>query len=253
MRYVWFSLLVLVVCTPLVLVSMLFAEALLPSLDAVTLHEPMGVRKTIAQMAANQAGYGKDAPAKMDRVLRLDPENPEVWTRRCTDSTYPGEGKPPRQDALQVCEHAAALDSSSYNWSNVGKAQEATGRYCDAQQSYARASEGITQSDAGNSRAMGRAALLCGHRDIAIAELNVAESADARSLGSASLDDDDRDLYRTGLQTDREWLTFAYANTRQPEQASKFCGLAHPDWQNCRCEVVKGEIKCTGKASQAAK
>jgi hypothetical protein len=224
MRYVWFSLLVLVVCTPLVLVSMLFAEALLPSLDAVTLHEPMGVRKTIAQMAANQAGYGKDAPAKMDRVLRLDPENPEVWTRRCTDSTYPGEGKPPRQDALQVCEHAAALDSSSYNWSNVGKAQEATGRYCDAQQSYARASEGITQSDAGNSRAMGRAALLCGHRDIA-----------------------------TGLQTDREWLTFAYANTRQPEQASKFCGLAHPDWQNCSCEVVKGEIKCTGKASQAAK
>jgi tetratricopeptide (TPR) repeat protein len=248
MRYVWFGLLVLVVCTPLVLVSLLFAEAMLPSLDAVTLHEPLGVRKTIAQIAANDAGYGKDAPVKLARVLRLDPENPEVWSRRCTDSTYPGEGKPPKDDALAVCQHAAALDSSSYNWSNVGKAQEAAGKYCDAQQSYSRASEGLQQSDASNFRALGRSALLCGQSGIAIAELNLAQNTDGAGAANPNVDDDERELHKEGLQTDREWLTFAYANTKQPEQASKFCGLAHPDWQNCSCEVVKGEIKCSGVA-----
>jgi tetratricopeptide (TPR) repeat protein len=250
MRYVWFGLLVLVVSAPLVLVSILFAEAKLPALDALTLREPMGVRKTIAEVAMNEAGYGKEAKPKLERVLRLDPENPDVWARRCSDLSYRDAKNGTKEDPLSVCQHAVGLKSTKYGWMNVGRAQEAKGDYCEAYEAYSSARGLMTGNDSYVFQSLGRTALLCGRVDVGIVELKQAADTDAADL-TTNQDEDEADDSKASLVTDREWLTFAYANTKQPELASQSCGLAHPDWQNCSCEVVKGEIKCDGIKSEA--
>ena len=249
MRYVWFSLLVVAVCTPLVLVSLLFAEAKLPALDRLTLHEPMPVRSTIAEVVMSNAGFGKEAKPKLERASRLDPENPNIWARRCSDLTYRDAKSVAQDDPLTVCQHAVGLKPSKYGWINFGRAQEKAGDYCKAQDSYSSARNLMTADDAYVYQSLGRSALLCGHVDVALIELRQAADTHLADIAAAKDDEDELDDARASLLTDREWLTFAYAKTRQPELASKECGLAHPDWASCSCHVEEGEIKCAAPDS----
>ncbi len=240
MRMVWFTLLVLVVCTPLVLVLLLFAEAKLPAMDRLTLAEPMSVRSTIAEIAMGNAGYGKDAEPKIGRVLKLDPANGDARSRECDLAS---DAK--RADAVTVCRAAVWTESNAPNHNSLGLALEKSGDPCGAEDSFTEANSQVNGGSSFYLRNMGRAAYKCGRILYSVAEFGTAESLDAKSVADPQEDADDLDDDKDSLKLDREWLVLVYSASKQPKQAAEACSKAHPEWKSCSCVLKDGSVACS--------
>ena len=242
---VWYVLLVVAVSLPLALVSVLLAEAYSPRLDRLTLALPAGVRTAVAAMAMNNAGFGAQARAKVERVLKLDPANADAHSRMCQIAS-----DDEKLDALELCQQAVRLEPSAINFDRLGNAQERAGDPCSAQDSY----NSANSRQGGNSdylRALGRSDFKCGRIAYSVAELLAAESFDAKSLESSQ--DEEADDVKADLQNDREWLTLAFAASHQPREAAESCGRAHPEWKTCACVLQGGKPVCTGEHFAGAK
>jgi len=235
MRMFLFGLLVLVVCTPLVLVSLLFAAAHWPAMDRFTMALPMDVRTTIAEMAMSNAGYGKDADKKLERVVRLDPRNSTARGRICVDAEDKGTAS-----AAEACRLAVELAPTEWNLNALGLTEERAGDPCTAEDTFTKAN---SKANGGNSnflRNMGRAALECGRVAYSVAELEAAKAIDAKWVD----DPDEGDDFKANLKSDQEWLTVAYEANKQPKLAAEACVKAHPEWKSCGCALRDGKAVC---------
>jgi tetratricopeptide (TPR) repeat protein len=239
MRIAWFTLLVLVVCMPLALVSLLFAEARLPGMDRLTLAEPMEVRSTIAEIAMASAGYGKDAEPKIERVLKLDPANGTARSRVCVLASNTN-----RPDAIALCKTALLTDPSGPNYNSLGQAQEHGGDPCSAEDSFTSANSHVNGGSAFYLRNMGHAAFQCGRIAYSVAEFGAAEDLDAKAVADQKEDGDDLDDDKADLKLDREWLVLSYSASKQPKLAAEACGKAHPEWKSCSCVLKDGNVRC---------
>jgi len=244
MRMVWFTLLVLVVCTPLALVSLLFAEAKLPAMDRLTLAEPMGVRSTIAEIAMGSVGYGKEAESKIGRVLKLDPENAGARSRECALASNTR-----RSDAVAVCKAAVSIEPDAANYDKLGEAQETSGDPCSAEDSFTSANSHVNGGSAFYLRDMGHAAFQCGRIVYSVAEFGAAEDLDAKAVADPKEDADDLDDDKASLKLDREWLALAYSASKQPKLAAEACAKAHPEWKGCGCVLKDGNVACSESAA----
>ncbi len=241
MRRILWGLLVFVVCLPLAFVLFLIPAAKFPAIDAFTRKLPTGIRSDVAELAMNNAGYGKDSSRTTDRALELDPDNPEAWSRRCH-----GDGEEEKTN-LEACRKAIALEPSAWNFDGLGTAQEQAKDYCAAEDSYTKAIN-VSANNATYLRNMARAALRCGHTAASVAGFEVAEGLDAKA--AASPDEDDE--IKANLIADREYLSVAYGKTSQPAKATDACAKAHPGWKSCSCELNDNGVKCSGGASEPA-
>jgi tetratricopeptide (TPR) repeat protein len=245
-RILLFTLLVVVVSIPLLIVSLLYAETYLPALDRFTLAMPMPLRTTVAEGILKNAVYGKDYEPKVRRALKLDPSNSDALTDVCSIET----GDDPKPDAIASCKRAIDLDPARYNWSNLAHAQEKAGDVCSAAQSYETAHGKGPSGDSDDLRGMGRTDLQCARIPYSIAELSAARDLDAQY---AKNDDDDTGDADEDLKSDNEWLSAAYDASNQPGEAKEACLLAHPAWKTCACVVNQGKVSCTGAATVSAK
>ena len=234
MRPVLWGLLVFVVCLPLAFVLLLVAAAKYPPMDDFTMKLPASVRTTVAELTLRNAGYGKGSARGIDRAIKLDPENPDAWTRRChgnvDEKTYDRAS----------CRKASALQPTAWNFNGLGAAQEQAKDYCAAEDSYTSAIRS-TANDAYSLRNMARAALRCGHVGASVAGFEVAEDLDAK----AAADPDEGDDVKADLLSDREYLAVAYDRTSQPVKATAICTKAHNDWKTCHCELIETGVKCS--------
>ncbi len=241
MRMVWFAVLVVAVCLPMGLVGLLVAEAYWPKLDGLTMAMPSGVRSTVAAMAMNQVGFGKDSEPKVERVLKLDSANPEALSRRCEV-----ESNTKASQALATCEAAIAHGASASNYNALGHAQDQTGDFCSAEESYTVANNFVQGGNAFYLRAMGISAYRCGRVAYSVAELGAAESLDEKDAADANADEDEIADAKMDLQIDREWLVVAYGADKMPKEAAESCSNAHPEWKTCNCIFIAGKAVCTG-------
>jgi len=217
-------------CAPIAALASLFAAAHFSAMDRLTLALPMSVRVPVAQIAMGKVGYGKDSTQKIDRVIKIDPENPDAWSRRCNAFDYdPAVG-------LAHCQKALSLQYTEDNFNGLGLAQEGLKDYCAAEDSFTRANTLVNARDGYILRNMGRAALECGHAASSVAIFEVAEEADAKDVE----DDDDKD----DLVLDREWLVLANQANHDPKAAAAACAKAHPDWKSCHCTFDGTGLKC---------
>jgi len=242
MRKVWFGLIVLAVCTPIALVALLLAAVQFPAMDKVTLAMPPDVRATVAAIVIQRSGYGKDSLGKIQRVLRLQPENPKAWSGLCSIQADSDQTAP----VLETCAHAVKLDpDDGANLEYLAGAQEKAGDFCTAEETYTAANRAVSD-DPDDLRGMGRSALQCGRIPYSIAELEAARDLDLKHSTDPNDDDDDVDDYKADLQVDREWLVLAYAAARRPTDAAEVCSQAHPAWKTCSCTLRKGKPACSG-------
>jgi tetratricopeptide (TPR) repeat protein len=235
MRPVLWGLLVFAVCMPLVFVLFLVAAARYPAMDSFTTSLPSSIRATVAELTMRKMGFGKDAAQRIDRTIRLDPENSDAWSRRC-HMTFDDN-----KIDMAACSKATSLDPSPWNYNELGAAQEHEKNYCAAEESYTSAIRGSSNSSL-YLRNMARAALRCGHAGASVAGFEVAEGLDAKPVE----DPDDADDVKADLQVDREYLTVAYNRTNQPAKATAVCAKAHADWKTCDCELTDTDVKCSG-------
>jgi len=233
MRPVLWGLLVFVVCLPLAFVLFLVAAAKYPALDALTVKLPTGIRTTVADLTLRNAGYSKNSIKLVDRVIELDPESADAWSRRCH-----GSGDKTTYDQA-ACRKAITLDPSAWNFNGLGMTQENAKDFCTAEDSYTNAIK-ASANDAYSLRNMARAALRCGHTGASVAGFEVAEGLDAK----AAADPDEDDDIKTELLSDREYLAVAYDRTNQPAKAAAICTKAHADWKTCHCELGDADVKC---------
>ena len=231
---------------PLVVVSLLIAEAYVPRMDRLTLAEPQGVRTTVANLAMSSVGFGKESKPKIQRVLRLDPANPEAQGRRCTMAADEGES-----DALSLCTDALKRNRTAPMFYSLGKAQEAAGDPCAAEQSFTSANSLISPASAFYLRNMGRAAYACGSFLYSVAEFSAVVDLDTKSVADPNQDAEDLDDAKEDLVLDREWLVVAYRANAQPKLASQVCAQSHPGWKACNCTIASGKVSCTDSAGPA--
>jgi tetratricopeptide (TPR) repeat protein len=234
MRRWVFTLLVLLACTPLIAMTLIFAAARFAWMDRVTLALPSGVRTVVGQVAAT---IDPNTPATTDRVLRLDTENATAWSRRC----YATATKTPSQ-ALEACGKAVRLNPTETALNDLGLAQEANRDFCRAEDSFTRANTRVNARDAYILRNMGRAAYECGHWASSVAVFEVAEEVDAKY--AADDDDEDDGDYKDDLRLDREWLVLANTANKNPKDAAAWCAKAHADWKSCACAFDGKDLKC---------
>jgi len=224
-------------CTPIAALASLFAAAHFSAMDRLTLAMPMSIRVPVAQIAMDKVGYGKDSTTKIDRVIKLDPENPDAWSRRC--GAFDDADSPTFDPSLALtqCQKALSLQHTEDNFNGLGLAQEALKDYCAAEDSFTHANSLVNARDAYVLRNMGRAALECGHAASSVAIFEVAEETDAKDVE----DDDDKE----DLLLDREWLVLANQANHDPAAATAACAKAHPDWKSCHCIPDGTGVKCT--------
>jgi len=222
-------------CTPVVAVAALFGAAHFAWMDRMSLAMPTAIRVPIAQIAMSSAGYGKDSAKKIDRVIRIDPESPDGWARRCDYSQNPDARDNPAV-SLQTCRKALALHRSEDNFNGIGMAQEELKDYCTAEESFTRANSMVNARDSYVLRNMGRAALECGNAPWSVANFEVAEEVDAKNTE----DEEDKD----DLKLDREWLIVAYTANHDPQAVKVACGKVHPDWKRCACVADGYSVRC---------
>ena len=249
MRPLGWGLLFAALCLPLAFVIFLTQAARHPALDSVTLSLPDSLRTTIADLALRNAGYGKEAPRAIDRILRIDPNNPDAWQRRCAaysdDGVLIGEVAP--------CKRALALNSSAVNFNNFGLAQQKAKDFCAAEDSFTSAMH-RSQNSPYYIRNMSSAAIRCGHPEAATAGFEVVETLDAKSAAESTNNKDDLDKSKADLLADREYLTVSYLRIHQPQKSANACTRAHPEWttESCHCELTDTTVKCTGAPASAA-
>lgn len=243
MRPVLWGLLFAVFCMPLVFVLFLISAAKYTALDALTLKLPIGIRAPVAELALHNVGFGKESSARLDRVIRLDPDSSDAWSRRCTmfvNKDHQGE--------MAACLEAVTLDPDPWNFNNLGLAQEGAKDYCKAEDSFTTA----IQKSSNNPefiRNMARAALLCGHPWASDAGFETAEGLDAKAAADPDDDGDTKD----DLVTDREYLAVVYGELNKPAKAAEVCTRAHPDWKSCHCELNDTGVKCSGGSADPEK
>jgi tetratricopeptide (TPR) repeat protein len=237
MRPVLWGLLVFVVCLPLAFVLFLIAAAKYPSLDALTVKLPTGIRTTVADLALRRAGYGKGSLPLVDRAIALDPESPDAWSRRCH-----GDGDKTTYDQA-ACRRATRFDPSAWNFNGLGMTQENAKDFCAAEDSYTSAIK-ASANDAYSLRNMARAALRCGHIGASVAGFEVAEGLDAKAAADPDEDDEIKGDLKADLISDREYLAVAYDRTNQPDKATAICTKAHTGWKSCHCELTDANVKC---------
>jgi tetratricopeptide (TPR) repeat protein len=241
MRLLLWGLLVSVVSLPLVFVLWLVAAARYPAMDANTMRLPDGIRSTVAELAMRNAGYGKDSANAIDRVIKLNPDNPDAWNRRCEVIVEKKSGD------FAPCRKAISLDSSAINYDRLGMAQENAKDFCAAEDSYTSAIR-AAQNNAEFLRDMGRAALRCGHTAASVVGFEVAEDLDIKQAADPSEDDDTK----ADLLADREYLSVAYGRTNQPAKATATCAKAHLGWKACNCELTDTNVVCSDAPVVAA-
>jgi tetratricopeptide (TPR) repeat protein len=238
MRPVLWTLLVFTLSLPLVFVLLLFPAATYPAMDVITMKTPMAIRGTVAELALKRAGYGKEAAKKLDRVLSLNPDDADAWSRRCQASDEASADP-------AACQKAVMLDPSAWNFNSLGTTEEHLKKYCEAEDSYTQA----VKSSSNNAfflRNMARAALRCGHPYSSIAGFEVAESLDAKTVADPNNDEDDLAEAKSDLATDREYLAVSYDQIKQPEKATVACTKVHTDWKICHCNLSDINVRCSG-------
>jgi tetratricopeptide (TPR) repeat protein len=242
-RTLLFVLLVVVVCTPLLLVAIFVTAAYVPALDKLTLSMSPDIRTAVADAAMQKAGHGTPAIPGLERVLRLDPDNAAALTRLCSARTAARLSLPERAAAIPLCRKAVARARSSENFYNLGTAQEASGDPCAAQTSY-NAANSAESGEVDNLRAMGRTSLACSDVTGSVAEFEVARDLDAKSIADPGQDVDDRDDEADDLQLDQQWLVIAYTAANKPKLAAQACSAAYPMWKSCSCTLQAGKPSC---------
>ena len=245
-RALLFTLLGVIVCLPLVLVSMLYAETYLPAFDRFTLAMPMSVRSMVAAGVLKTSGYGKEYEPKVRRALKIDPSSAEALGDVC-DLETTGDPKP---NAIADCKRAIDADPARDNWSSLARAQEKSGDVCTAAQSYETAHDKGSGGDSDDLRGMGRTELQCGHIPYSIAELLAARDLDTESYKQVSKEyaEDGKKADEAGEREDvdnaNEWLSAAYSAANQPEESTDACLLAHPELKTCACFLVERKVRC---------
>jgi tetratricopeptide (TPR) repeat protein len=244
MRPVWWGLLFAVVCMPMVFVLFLIPAAKYPSMDSLTLKLPMGIRRTVAELALQKVGYGNEAAGKIDRAIKLDPESAAAWSRRCGMNAF----DPAPTADMATCQKAIGLDPSAENFNGLGLAQEQARDYCTAEDSFTRAIK-ESENNPGFLRNMARAALRCGHTGASSAGFEVAEGLDAK----AAADPDDDGDTKNDLLRDREYLAVVYGRLNEQAKAQESCAKAHPGWKACHCELNDSGVACSGGPAESAR
>lgn len=234
---------VAVLCLPLTFVLWLMIAGAWPAMDRITLHLPMSIRETVASVAMQNVGWGKNAQLKLQRVLRLSPDDATAWTRSC-EMTAGKSGD--RRGGVQTCERAVALDDSGWNFDHLGRAQERAGDECAAEESFTRASSKSSMGyEYGHVESMGRASLRCGDLYSARAGLEAAIDLQEKSYKAPDQDPDDIDGTRADEKTDREYLIVTLDRLHETRLAKETCSQVHPEWGGCVCALdSKGEASC---------
>jgi len=237
MRRVGWALLVVVLCTPLAFTVYLVTAARYPALDRVTLTLPMAIRQPVAGIVMQKAGYGDKSTAAIDRVVRIDPDNGDAWSRRCTATR--NKSNPA---AASICATAIRLaPDSAWNYNALGYAQQESKNFCAAEDSFTTAMD-KDRNDAYLIRNMSIAAMRCGHLGAAQSGLEVSETLDAKAAADPDDDEDSKD----DLVLDREYLAVVYDRTQQPAKATEVCLKAHPTYKPCHCDLTDKSVACTG-------
>jgi tetratricopeptide (TPR) repeat protein len=180
-------------------------------------------------------------------VLALDPDNATAWARTCSAELYSDAQK----DALEPCRRAVALNDTSNNYYNLGKAEEAGGEECDASDAYLKSSQ---KNSTGNGyvymEGLGRAALRCGKDPyLALAGLRGALDLEAKDLEASDPKDDDDDTAdeRTDLATDRKYWAVLQIRLHDGKALAEACSAIDVKWKHCACGLNdKGEPECSG-------
>jgi len=244
-RKVWWVLGVGVLCLPMLFVIWLLAAVRWPRMDSLTLRMPMEVRRTVAQLAFQKAGWNKGSFHKLERVIALDPQNTDAWGRRCTEYKD-AEGA---KAHLQTCETTVALDATPENLDALGRAQEALGDPCAADASFTKAAGNTSEQAYLYVEDMGRAALRCGDLYGARAGLETAILQEDKSIKEPDQDQEDIDDTKVDQLTDREYLIVTLDRLHEGSLSKDACSAAHPDWAGCACALgAKGEVSCEDAA-----
>ncbi|WP_263380829.1 hypothetical protein [Granulicella paludicola] len=229
---------------PLLFVIWLLLAVRLPKMDALTMQMPMSVRSIVANAAAGEMGWGKGAKPKLERVIRIDPQNASAWTGLC-ESYF---GGPERSADVQTCQKAVTLDPTAGNYNGLGVAQERAGDNCAAEDAYTEAASKASSSGSyGYTERMGRAALLCGKAYDARAGFEAAIDVEKRQLAAPDADDDEDEVAdeKQDLLTDREYLIVTANRLSDRKLAETTCSEAHPGWKGCACSLdAKGKVAC---------
>ena len=239
--FFWWLFVVLAFC-PMCFIGLVAAEAFSPRLDALTLHMPSPVRSIVGILAMTSVGYDNASGQKIDRVLRLDPENGDAWSRRCSTQTISGSSQ-----AFQSCTKAVAFNPVQGTYNNLGQAQEKLHDPCAAEDSFNVANMKAASANTEILRSFGRASLECGHIPAAVHEFELAERKDTQSVAvSAAEHEDEEDLQeeQEDLAADRDWLVLAYARNGHMNQAAAMCSAGHPTWKSCTCNFDDKGIHC---------
>jgi hypothetical protein len=226
---------------PLLFVIWLLLAVRLPKMDALTMRMPMSVRSTVAASVLTNVPWGKKGSQGIDRVIALDSENADAWSRRCTNLW-----KDAGAAQLQACEKAVALQKTAPNLNNLGRAQEKMGDECAAEESFTQASSAASSgTDYTYVENMGRASLRCGKAYDARAGLETAINLESRNLRAPDQDEDDIADYKEDQLADREYLIVTFDRMHDSANAQTTCSVAHPDWKGCACSLdAKGKVAC---------
>lgn len=223
---------IVVLCLPMLFVTWLLLSVSWSRMDATTMKLPSGLRSAVAAVALDRPPFGPD---KIDRVLRLDPDNAKAIGESCRWYSE----KKSLQQKLDICRKAVSLEPISGNFYALGRAQEGTDDECTAEETFTRASRSNPDVDNYNDvEAMGIAALRCGHLYYARAGLEQASIVQEKVLkNSKDEDPEEIDDIKDDQKTDREYLILTYDGLHETQLKSQTCKLAHPDWQACDCRL----------------
>jgi len=234
-----------VLSLPMIFVMWLMAAVRLQTMDALTLRMPTDVRQMVADVAFQRVGWDKGSLQRLQRVIRLDPQNVDAWSRRCTEYKE-ADGA---MVNLQTCETAVALSGTPENLDGLGRAQEATGDACAADASFTKAAGKTSEQTYLYVEDMGRAALRCGDLYGARAGFETAIIQEDKVLKEPDEDQDEIDDTKADQLNDREYLVVALDRLHEVKLSHEACAAAHPDWSGCACVLdAKGLVGCKESA-----
>ena len=241
MRKVLLVLGIAILCLPMLFVTWLLLASRWQKMDPTTAHAPLFLRQAVASVILQKTTYGKESLPRIDRILRLDPQNAEAWQRRCSASAW---GKSPN---LKDCETAVKFAGGPGDYYNLGHIEEAAGDPCTAEDNYTEAvSKTSANPDTDYLEAMGRSALLCNHLPASRAGYEVAATTQQKWLNQSDLDQDEIDDAKKNLLADQESLIVIYHRQHDDLLAGQTCTAAHPNWKVCSCDIdTKGAASCT--------
>jgi hypothetical protein len=228
---------------------LVLVEARFPSLDPITVYEPHPMRAMVSSLAMRELG---PADNEVDRILMLDQKNARAWERRCTAAIGPSPAQ-----SVSDCQRAYDLDPSAANLRAVASAQEADFEFCQAEVSYRKAYEkpDLTVRKPLVLLDEARAALSCGHPQVALEALRQAEQLDLADSTDVEQDPtqvaDPSAAVRESLAADRGYMAVVYDRINQPETAKQMCTEANPGSPNCSCELTGNALICSLNATYA--